>query len=64
MSWGKRVTWNGGNGTYSQFDILYNKNNYLGYNDISSCNRQGLDGGVVESCESYLFDSAPSSACN
>jgi|EP01043_Picozoa_sp_COSAG02_P016516 hypothetical protein len=51
MSWGKRVTWNGGNGTYSQFDILYNKNNYLGWNDISSCNRQGLDGGVVESCE-------------
>ena len=26
-----------------------NKNNYLGFNDISSCNRQGLDGGVIES---------------
>jgi hypothetical protein len=48
-TWGKRVTWNGGGGTYSQWDVLYNKNNYLGYNDVSSCNRQGLDGGVIES---------------
>ena len=48
-TWGKRVTWNGGGGTYSQWDILYNRNNYLGYNDVSSCNRQGLDGGVIES---------------
>ena len=52
LPWGKRVTWNGGSGQYSTFDILYNKNNYLAYNDISSCNRQGLDGGVIESCES------------
>ena len=61
--WGKFVTWNptpgrdgsGSNGssssssTYTTWDLLFNKHNYLGYNDISNCNRQGLDGGVVES---------------
>ena len=49
------MTWNGGNGTYSQFDVLFNKNIYLAFNDISSCNRQGLDGGVIESCKSHLL---------
>lgn len=52
--WGKFVSWDGGltksgEKTWSTWDILYNRNNYLGHNDISNCNRQGLDGGVIES---------------
>eukprot|EP00040_Diaphanoeca_grandis_P001923 m.20086 g.20086 ORF g.20086 m.20086 type:complete len:1168 (+) comp12740_c0_seq1:136-3639(+) len=55
--WGKFVTWNGDAGgstssnstTWSTWDVLFNRNNYLAWNDISNCNRQGLDGGVIES---------------
>ena len=54
MPWGRYVTWDGANGTWSQWDILFNKNNYLAWNDISSCNRQGLDGGVIESWGSSI----------
>ena len=57
--WGKYISWNGGklangNVSWSTWDILFNKNNYLGYNDISSCNREGLDGGVIESWGSSI----------
>eukprot|EP00039_Didymoeca_costata_P021245 m.343908 g.343908 ORF g.343908 m.343908 type:complete len:1136 (-) comp23516_c0_seq1:322-3729(-) len=54
VPWGKYVTWNGDNNTWKTWDILFNTNNYLGYNDISNCNRQGLDGGVVESWGSSI----------
>jgi hypothetical protein len=56
--WGKYVSWNGvmqnGKSAWSQWDILFNKNNYLAYNDVSSVNRQGLDGGVIESWGSSI----------
>lgn len=40
--WGKYVTWNGdGVESWSTWDVLFNKHNYLGWNDLSNCNRQG-----------------------
>merc|ERR1712100_259898 len=47
--WHRRVTYNGDAVSWSTWQILHNKNNYLAYNDLSNCNRQGLDGGVIES---------------
>lgn len=38
-----------GEETWSTWDILFNRDNVLADNDISNCNRQGNDGGVIES---------------
>lgn len=37
------------NGSWSVWEVLNCRDNYVAYNDISQCNRQGLDGGVIES---------------
>jgi hypothetical protein len=47
--WGKYLSYNGQQGTVGTKSILNVRNTYVAYNDCSSCNRQGLDGGVVES---------------
>ena len=66
--WGKFVSWNGGllanglNLSWSTWDILFNKHNYLGFNDVSSCNREGLDGGVIESWGSSINNTWDSNA--
>ena len=37
-----------GEETWSTWDVLFNRDNVLADNDISNCNRQGNDGGVIE----------------
>jgi hypothetical protein len=52
--WGRFITWNGGvgndgNATWSTWEVLFVRNMHLAWNDVSNCNREGLDGGVIES---------------
>ena len=37
-----------GNESWSTWDVLFASNNRIAWNDCSSCNRQGRDGGVIE----------------
>ena len=37
------------NSSWSPWDVLFTQNIVLEWNDVGCCNRQGLDGGVIES---------------
>ena len=39
----------GSNTTISTYDVLFTRRNSLAWNDLSLCNREGIDGGAVES---------------
>jgi hypothetical protein len=39
----------GSNTTISTYDVLFTRDNVLAWNDLSLCNREGIDGGAVES---------------
>ena len=48
--WGKYLTISGRqNGTLSTTDVLHCRSSYLAYNDLGQCNREGIDGGTIES---------------
>jgi hypothetical protein len=47
--WGEYLTYNGGGGSVGTHEIMNVRDSYVAYNDCSNCNRQGLDGGVIES---------------
>ena len=48
--WGKYLSLSGNqNDTLSTSEILHCRNSYLAWNDFGQCNREGIDGGVIES---------------
>jgi hypothetical protein len=48
--WGEYLSISGQqNGTLSTSEILHCRNNLLAWNDLGQCNRQGIDGGTIES---------------
>ena len=49
--WNRTMNINRGGGptTVSTYDVLFCESNYLAWNDISLCNRLGIDGGAIES---------------
>lgn len=56
--WGQYMSINGvPNGTISTFDVLHCRNNLVEFNELANVNRQGIDGGTIESWGTGLNNS-------